>query len=592
MKRGIASLLAAASLGMLSGCDRGVSTAIESPAARTEPAGLIPKVDRDGNRPAAQAVAPAIVFKAEDLPFVYERGDSGLAFPVEPTGSGVGLFDFDGDGDLDVFFAQGVPLPPGSKPNPPADVLLRNDGARRFTDISREVGLTSKGYGHGVTIADYDGDGDEDIYVTRYGPNTLWRNDGGKFVDVAEKAGVACPLWSLGAAFFDYDGDGDLDLFVANYFAFDPKDAPFDRDPETNKPDYGMPSRFPGEPDVLYRNNGDGTFTDATRQAGVAGEGRGMGVLASDLDRDGKIDILVANDAMPNAVWRNKGDGTFEDVAVAWGLAYNGEGQTEANMGIAHGDTDEDSFDDILITHFFNEHDTLWRGFSLGDGRVSYRDATYDAGIGNDSKVLTGWGAVFADFDQDGHEDILIANGHIRKERSQVYRYDNPPILWRNRGDGRFDNATKTGGAYFRTLHQGRGLAAGDLDGDGDLDAVIVQYHAPSVVLWNETENQGHWLSLKLVGSGKNRDAIGSRVSATVGGVELVRWIDGGGSYLSTSDRRVHWGLGKATQVDRLEVRRPSGRIERQENLAADRVWEWTEGKPAVEKPSKGPASP
>ena len=259
------------SLGFLSGCDRPEAPTIAAPGASKDSVSSKTKIDK---KPVVlKPLAPAIVFKARDLPFVYERGDSGRAFPVEPTGSGVGLFDFDKDGDLDIFFAQGVPLPVGSTPNLPADVLLRNDGNRRFTDISKEVGLTSKGYGHGVVIADYDGDGDDDIYVTRYGPNTLWRNDAGKFTDVAEKAGVACPLWSLGAAFFDYDNDGDLDLFVANYFAFNTKDAPFERDPETGNADYGMPANFPGEPDVLYRNNGDGTFTDVTKHAGVAGDG-------------------------------------------------------------------------------------------------------------------------------------------------------------------------------------------------------------------------------------------------------------------------------------------------------------------------------
>src|SRR5579864_3161422 len=253
---------------------------------------------------------PALVFRAQELPFRYERGDSGAAWPLEPTGGGVGLLDYDGDGDLDIFFAQGVPLPVGKSPKPPSDVLLRNDGGGRFTDVSAEVGLTSRGYGTGVTIADYDGDGDPDVYVTRYGANTLWRNDAGHFTDVTAEAGVGCALWSLGAAFADFDGDGDLDLFVANYFDFDPAQAPFERDRDTNAPEYGMPARFEGQPDVLYRNDGGGRFTDITAQAGVAGHGRGMGVLAADFDGDGRIDIFVANDAQANALWHNRGDGT------------------------------------------------------------------------------------------------------------------------------------------------------------------------------------------------------------------------------------------------------------------------------------------
>ncbi len=452
----------------------------------------------------------------------------------------------------------------------------------RFEDVSKSAGLAPKGYGQGVTVADYDGDGDPDVYVTRYGRNTLWRNDRGRFTDATETAGVGCSLWSLGAAFLDYDRDGDLDLFVANYFAFDPKKAPFSRDPQTGAPRYGMPQEFEGLPDVLYRNNGDGTFTDVTAQAGLGAKGRGMGCLAADFDGDGWLDILVANDAEPNALWRNRRDGTFEDVAPTWGIAVNGEGQPEANMGIAHGDHDGDGLQDVIITHFFGEHATLWRKERLPDGAMLFEDRTQEAGLAVDTLPTTGWGLALVDFDQDGLLDLVIANGHIRPEPSQTYTYENPPLLWRNSGQaGRFVNLSADGGPYFRSRHLGRGLAAGDLDGDGDLDLVITHHHENSVVLWNESPGQGNYLILDLRGAGKNRDAIGARITLRAGGKTLVRTRDGGGGYISHHDGRIHFGLGQINQVDQIEVRWPDGRVETRENVPAGSVLVWTEnGKP------------
>ena len=529
-----------------------------------------------------EPLAP-LVFREQDLPFQYERGETGAAWPVETTGGGVGVLDFDGDGRLDLFFAQGGALKPEKTTRATSDVLLRNVGNGQFEDISGRVQLSPKGYGQGVTVADYDADGDPDVYVTRYGRNTLWRNDRdtGRFTDVTEEAGVGCGSWSLGAAFGDFDQDGDLDLFVANYFAFDPAKAPFRRNPETGAADYGLPQEFGGLPDVLYRNEGNGRFRDVTKKAGVAGTGRGMGVLAADFDGDGRLDWLVANDAESNALWRNRGDGTFEDVADSLGLAVNGEGLAEANMGIAFGDTDGDTLPDVAISHFFGEHTTLWRASKSPAGSILYEDRTSEAGLAVDSRPLTGWGLILADLDLDGHLDLFTTNGHIRREPSQLYTYDNPPILWRNLGNGRFANVSAKAGPYFKNLHMGRGLAAGDLDSDGDVDFVVVHHHKPSVILWNESPRTGSYLTVRLKGAGANRDAVGARLLAEVGSQKLLRTIDGGGSYLCSSDPRVHFGLGNAARVDRLEIRWPSGKVEVRTNLPVNQQIEWVEEAPS-----------
>jgi hypothetical protein len=512
-----------------------------------------------------------ILFRAADLPFLYERGESGLKWPVEPVGGGVAIADFDGDGRSDLFFAQAMALPPGTDTNPPADSLLRNAGGQQFADVTHLAALAPKGYGMGVTAADYDADGFIDAYVTRYGTNTLWQNLGdGTLRDVTRDAGVGCDLWSMGAAFADIDGDGDLDLFVANYFYFDPDQAPFARNQRTGEPEYGAPMNFFGQQDVLYLNAADGTFADWTAAAGIQDDARGMGVLATDLDDDSKIDILVANDAQGNIAWRNLGQGKFEDAAIDWGIAFNARGETEANMGIAYADTNADAIPDILITHLIQEHDTLWRG-RRSQQRVYFQDTTFDAGLAVDSRQYTGWGTVFADFDQDGMADLVVANGHIRPEPGQAMAYENAPLLWHNR-QGRFWNVSALAGPYFKAAHMARGLATGDLDGDRDLDLVVVHHFKNSVVLWNETAHQGSSLLVELHGAGFNRSATGARVFATAGKRTWVRTLDGGGGYLSSNDQRLHFGLGPARTIDRFAVHWLTGHTDSFEGLAVDQT--------------------
>ena len=547
------------------GCEPSRSGPVPSPSGAAAPS------------PSLAETSPA--FRAQELPFRYEPGLSGVALPVETTGGGVGMLDYDSDGDLDLVFAQGVPLPVGKSPAPPSDGLLRNDGDGQFTDVSAQVGFVSKGYGQGVCVADYDGDGDPDVYITRYGANTLWRNDGGTFADATEPAGVGGDSWSLGSAFFDADGDGDLDLFVSNYFAFDPAKAPFERDAQ-GRPRYGLPEGWGGLPDILYRNDGDDHFTDVTAASGVSDSARGMGCLAADFDGDGRMDVLVANDAEANGLWHNKGDGTFEDVAPAWGIAYNGQGKHEANMGIARGDTDDDGLPDILVTHYLNEHDTLWRPLVSASGGVVFDDQTQASSLALDSRPLTGWGIALADFDQDGRLDFLVTNGHIRAEDDQTYRLENPPLLWKGLPRGRFANVTARAGPYFAGRYQGRGLACGDLDGDGDLDAVIVPLDGPAVALWNETPEPGGSVILNLIGNAPNTDAIGASVTAKIGDRSQVRAIDGGGGYVASHAKAIHFGLGKAKQIDRAEVRWPSGEVEVREGIPAGARVRWVQGGP------------
>jgi hypothetical protein len=414
----------------------------------------------------------------------------------------------------------------------------------------------------GVAVGDVDNDGDPDVYVTNHGPDALYRNDGdGSFTEVTRRAGIDNPGWGSSAVFFDADADGDLDLYVANYLADDPAVVCTDA---AGRRDYCGPEGFAGVADRLYRNRGDGTFTDVSAAAGIAAvAGKGLGVAAADLDADGDQDLYVANAGEPNLLWINRGDGTFEDRALELGAAVDELGRAQAGMGIAVGDADGDGALDLLVTHLRGESDTLYRAA----GRLGFVDATAAAGLAGPSLPLTGFGTGFADFDRDGDLDLAVVDGRVTRgppltasdPPSPWDPYAEPALLLLNDGGGRFRDATAAAGPGVTAPFNGRGLALGDLDDDGDVDLVATAGGGRVRLLLNRVPAPGRWLAVRVVDAATGRTAAGSTVTVTAGGRRMVRVVAPGGSYLSSGDPRVHFGLGDAARVDEFRVRSPLG---------------------------------
>jgi hypothetical protein len=512
-------------------------------------------------------------------------GQRSNRYLLETTGCGVALFDYDNDGRLDVFLVNGTTLEGFPKGSEPTTHLYRNKGDGTFEDVTAKAGVSAHGWGQGAATGDYDNDGDEDLFVTYYGQNRLYRNSGdGTFVEIAERAGLknARVRWGTGAAFIDYDRDGHLDLFVANYIDLDLATAP--------TPDSGLcrykgvpvacgPPGLPGGKNALYRNKGDGTFEDVSDRAGIlkASGTYGLGASTLDFDDDGWTDIYVANDSNPSALYRNNRDGTFTDIGVRAGCAYSQDGKPQAGMGIGLGDYDRDGTIDLVKTNFAGDTSTLYA--NLGNGFCE--DRTFASGLGLNTRWL-GWGAGLVDLDNDGWLDIFLTNGHVYPEVSQIKTeaaYQQRKVVYRNLMNGRFADVTERMGAPASTPKAGRGTAFGDLDNDGDLDIVINNVHDAPDLFRNDTKSDHRWLIVKLVGTTSNRSAIGARVRAVVGDLTLVQEVRGGGSYISQNDLRVHFGLGAAKQVERLEVRWPNGGEEVWENVAANQILKVTEGK-------------
>ena len=494
---------------------------------------------------------------------------------LESHGSGAAFFDHDSDGDLDLYIVNGATFATYRDRSGPGNALYRNRGDGTFVEITQEAGGGDAGWGGGVAVGDIDNDGHPDLYVTNYGANVLYRNRGGdRFADATQAAGVGGDQYSASAAFFDYDRDGDLDLYVANYVVFDAETLP--AEPQlctffSGLQVYCGPKGLVGAPDVLYRNDGDGAFTDVTQASGVAAANRyyGLGVVPTDYDSDGDSDLFVANDETPNVLFQNQGDGTFQDVALIAGVAYNGDGDVEAGMGADFGDYDQDGDPDLYVTHFFTETNTLYRN----EGGARFSDVTTTAGLAAATVEMLGWGTRFFDYDNDGRLDLFVANGHVYPQVDQAATgttYRQPNQLFRNEGDGRF--VPVSAGLELTQAKVSRGTSFGDYDDDGDIDLFVVELNDASTLLRNDGGNASNYLVVQVFGREDNRDGIGTRVSLQAAGKRQWRTVNGAASYLSHSDLRVHFGLGAAQASDRVEITYPNGSTYAVENVPANKL--------------------
>jgi enediyne biosynthesis protein E4 len=500
---------------------------------------------------------------------------------VEANGNGAAFFDYNNDGNVDVLIVNGSTLEHFKKGGDPMVALYRNVNGH-FVDVTDSAHLRKNGWGMGACVADYNNDGFPDVYITAYGPNVLFRNNGdGTFTDVTSSAGVGDAKWGTGCSFGDYDRDGNVDLYVANYVNFDEKTV---RPRGSNDLCRYMgadvfcgPVGLSGQPDVLYHNNGDGTFTDVTAKAGIRDPNYyGFGVIFSDLDNDGWPDIYVANDSQPNLLFRNNKNGTFSEVGLSSGTALNEAGRAQSGMGVAIGDYDGNGLPDIFVTNFARDTNTLYKNV----GNMFFIDSTVRAGLGEISLYHLGWGTSLSDLDNDGFPDIFVANGHVYPQVDSLnvgQKYFQRKELYRNLGNGKFEEIAHTSSDLL-IGKSSRGSAVADFDNDGDLDILVVNMNDRPSFYRNDGGNQNHWIGFRLEGTRSNRSAIGARVEIEAGGRKQISYVLSGGSYLSQDDLRIHFGLGATTQVDRVRIRWPNGNSEERGPVEADRVITIREG--------------
>ena len=528
-----------------------------------------------GKTPAAEptntcSIQLTDVTGASGITFRHNHGGSGQRYIVETVAAGLALFDYDGDGLIDVYFLNGAPLKGTAPTTPLKNALYRNNGDWTFTDVTEAAGVGDIGFGLGVTVGDYDNDGDPDLYVNNFGPNVLYRNNGdGTFTDVTKEAGVGCGNQvGAGACFFDIENDGDLDLYVANYVVFS-----YDTHVPITVDGYRWhvgPRAYPAATDNLFRNNGDGTFTDVTQASGIgAVAGTGMGMTTGDFDGDGDSDVFVCNDIKGNFLFQNNGKGVFEEMGLVAGIAYDLYGRENASMGVDCGDYDNDGDLDFFMTDYQGEPPILYRN----QGNLFFEDVTLASGVGQGSFPHVNWGTGMVDFDNDGDLDVFIACGHTDdnvdyRDDSTKYRVAN--ILMMNTGNGRFVNVSNRCGNGLEPVESSRGAGFDDLDNDGDIDAIILNAQSRPTILRNDSTTSDHWLQIELQGYQANRDAVGARVTVVAGDLSQIAEVHGGRGYQSYFGHRLHFGLGKHTQIDRIEVRWPGGPAEVFREIAVD----------------------
>jgi enediyne biosynthesis protein E4 len=537
------------------------------------------------------SAAPDVQFiditQAAGIDFAHKSSATSNKYLVETMGGGVALLDYDNDGRLDVFFTNGAkiddPMPPGKLPDKSDRTfwnrLYHQNTDGTFTDVTEKAGLSGvsqNSYGMGVAVGDYDNDGADDIYVTNYGGNTLYANNGdGTFTDVTTRAGVAAGKWSASAGFLDYDNDGKLDLFVTRYVDWS---FPTNRYCGEQKPGYRAychPDNYDGVTNILYHNNGDGTFTDVSSKAGIANPGgKGLGVAFADFDADGFLDVYVANDSVQSFLYRNLGNGSFTEVGLLAGVGYNEDGKTFAGMGVDFADYDNDGHPDVFVTDLSNERYRLFRH----NGDATFRDVTNSSGVGGATLPFSGWSTRFVDYDNDGWKDIFVAQGHVMdtiEKTSPNLRYRQPPLLLRNES-ARFVRVVP--GEVFKADWAGRGAAFGDLDNDGDVDVVMNNAGERAVVLRNDGGNRRNWLGIQTVGKRSNRSGIGCRVKVvSASGSSQYFTVSTAVGYLSASDKRVSVGLDRDSTATLVEIRWPSGAVQKFEHVKAGQMLVATE---------------
>jgi len=528
--------------------------------------------------PAASDPFEEISESRSGITWAHTAGKSPNKYLPESTGAGCAFLDYDNDGWMDIYLVNSGRCDFYTPPHALRNALYRNNRDGTFTDVTEKAGVGGGGYGQGVAVGDYDGDGFPDIYLTQYGGSILYHNNGdGTFSDVTEKAGVGVYGWASSAVWFDYDNDGRLDLFVCQFAKFD-KETGCGIGPD-GKRHYCIPKIFQPMPSWLFHNNGDGTFTDVSKESGIAESlGKSWGVVATDINNDGRMDLFVANDTVANFLFMNQGNGKFVESGLAADVGYNADGRPRSGMGVDSADFNQDGLLDLFVANIDEEIFSLYQ--NNGDG--TFNDEAMPLGIGLATRWMSGWGLKFFDYDNDGELDLILANGFpddLVEEFSSEVKYREPLLLFRNTGS-RFENVSANSGPVFQKSFAARGLALGDFNNDGAVDALISVNDGPPVLLRNNIGRQNHWLGIKLVGTKSNRDAVAAHITYKAGDLKRSRMKVGGGSFLSAHDPRVVLGLGKRTKVDWLEVKwpQPSGKVERFANLPLDRYITIVEG--------------